>query len=326
MKLPHRRRFLHLAAGTAALPAFPRIARAQTYPSRSVRILIGFPAGGGNDIIVRLVGEWLSERLGQRFDIENRPGAGTNLATEAVAHALPDGHTLLLVVPAAAINATLYNKLNFNFIRDVAPVASIARTTNVMMVNPSVPATSVAEFIGYAKTNPGTIKMASGGTGGPGHLMGELFKAMTGVNMIHVPYRGEAAAFADLLGGEAQVLFGGLPPSIKEIKAGKVRALAVTVATRSSALPDIPALSEFVPGYDASVWFGIGAPKNTPAEIVDKLNREINAGLADPKMKARLADLGATALTGSPADFGKLIAEETEKWAKVVKFSGAKPD
>jgi tripartite-type tricarboxylate transporter receptor subunit TctC len=325
MKLP-RRQFLHLAAGVAALPAISRIAMAQAYPTRPVRWIVGFAPGGGVDIIARLMGQWLSERLGQPFVIENRPGAGTNIATEAVVNAPPDGYTLLVANLANAINATLYEKLNFNFIRDIAPVAGIMRVPHVMVVNPSVPAKTIPEFIAYAKANPGKINMASGGVGGPSHVSGELFNMMAGVNMIHVPYRGVAPALTDLLGGQVQVTFGSMPSSIAYIRTGKLRALAVTTATRSEVLPDVPTVGEFVPGYEASGWYGIGAPKATPAEIVDKLNKEINAALADANMKARLADLGGTVLPGSASDFGKHIAEETEKWAKVVKFAGIKAD
>jgi len=325
MKLP-RRRFLYLAAGAAALPAVSRIARAQTYPTRPVRWIVGFPPGGTFDIVARLLGQWLSERLGQQFIVENRPGAGTNIGTEAVVRARPDGYTLLLAVTPNAINATLYDKLNFNFSRDIAPVASIARSPSVMLVNPSFPAKTVPEFIAYAKANPGKINMASQGNGTSGHLAGELFKMTAAIEMVHVPFRGAAPALTDLLGGQVQLMFGSVPSSIEYIRAGKLRALAVTTATRSEVLPDIPTAADFVPGYDVSDWMGVGAPKNTPAEIIDKLNREINAGLADAKLKARFADLGATVIPGSPADFGKLIAEETEKWARVVKFSGAKPD
>ena len=324
MKFP-RRRFLHLAAGAATLPFVSRVARAQTYPSRPVRLIVGFPAGGGTDTIARLLGQSLSERLGQPFVTENRPGAGTNIATEAVVRSAPDGHTLLLVTPANAINATLYEKLNFDFIRDIAPVASIMRAPLVMVVNPSFPAKTVPEFIAYAKAHPGQLSMASSGVGGPNHMAGELFKTMTGVDMIHVPYRGGAPAMTDLLGGQVQLTFPTMTAAIGYIRAGTLRALAVTTATRSEALPDIPTVGEFVTGYDAGVMDGIGVPKNTPADIIDRLNREINAGLADPKLKAQLADLGGTVIAGSPADFGKLIADETEKWAKVVKLSGAKP-
>jgi tripartite-type tricarboxylate transporter receptor subunit TctC len=325
MKLP-RRHFLHLAGGAAALPALSRIARAQAYPSRPVRLIVGFPAGGATDITARLIGQWLSERLGQPFIIENRPGAGTNIATEAVVRAAPDGYTLLLAVTPNAINVTLYEKLNFNFIRDIAPVAGIVRAPNVMVVNPLFPTKTVPAFIAYAKANSGKLNMASSGIGTSQHLSGELFKMMTGVNMAHVPYRGGAPALTDLLGGQVQVMFASMASSIEYIRDGKLRSLAVTTATRSEALPDIPTVADFVPGYDASDWFGLGAPKNTPAEIIEKLNTEINAALADPKLKARLADLGGTTLVLSPADFGKLIAEETEKWAKVIRAASIKPE
>jgi tripartite-type tricarboxylate transporter receptor subunit TctC len=326
MKLPHRRQFLHLAAGAAALPAVSRVARAQAYPTRPVRIVVGLAPGGTNDIVARLMGQWLSERLGQPFVIDNRPGAASNIATEAVARAAADGYTLLLSSVNNAISATLYERLNFNFIRDITAVAGILRTPNVMVVNPSVPAKSVPEFIAYAKANPGKLNMASPGNGTSLHVVGELFKMMTGVNMVHVPYRGSGPAFTDLLGGQVQVYFTGTVSSIEYIKTGRLRALAVTTATRSEALPDVPTVSEFVPGYEASGWFGVGAPKSTPTEIIDKLNNEVNAALADPKMKARLADVGGSALSGSPADFGKLIADETEKWGKVIKSAGIKPD
>jgi tripartite-type tricarboxylate transporter receptor subunit TctC len=326
MKLPHRRQFLHLAAGAAALPGVSRVAWAQAYPARPVRIIVGFPPGGSYDIVARSIGQWLSERLGQPFVIENRPGAGGNIAAETVVRAFPDGYTLLLVGPNNAINATLYDKLNFIFLRDIAPVAGIIRQPNVILVNPSVPAKTVPEFIAYAKANPGKINMASSGNGASTHLAGELFKVMAGVNMVHVPYRGGAPALTDLLGGQVQMYFGAVASSIEYLRAGKLRALAVTTATRSEALPDIPSVSDFVPGYEVSDWIGLGAPKSTPAEIIDKLNKEINAGLADPKLKARFADLDGTVIVGSPADFGKLITDETEKWGKVVKFSGAKPD
>jgi tripartite-type tricarboxylate transporter receptor subunit TctC len=308
------------------LPALSRFTWAQTYPSRPVRIIVGFVAGGPNDILARLMGQWLSERLGQPFVIENRPGAGSNIATEAVVRAPPDGYTLLLVGSPNAINATLYDKLKFNFIRDIAPVASLIRGALVMVVHPSVPATTLPEFIAYAKANPGKLSYGSGGVGGITHITPELFKMMAGVNMVHVPYRGVAPALTDLLGGQVQVLFANPAQSIQYIRAGKLRALAITTATRLEALPDIPTIGEFVPGYEASSVFGLGAPKNTPAEIIDKLNKEINAALADPKFKARLADLDGTVLGGSPADFGTLIAEETEKWGKVVKFANIKPD
>src|SRR5262245_47326085 len=319
MKLP-RRNFLHLAACAAALPAVSRMARAQAYPTRPVRLLVGFPAGGNADTIARPMGQWLSERLGQPFVIENRPGAGTNIATETVVRAPADGYTLLMVGPIQAINATLYEKLNFNFIRDIAPVAGIISTANALIVNPSVPAKTVPDFIAYAKANPRKVNMASGGTGAPSHIAGELFKMMTGIDMLHVPYRGGAPALTDLMGGQVQVYFGPITASIEHIKAGRLRALAVTTATRSDALPDIPTVGEFVPDYEASTWYGVGAPKATPAEIVDKLNREINAGLSDP------AEEGGTWFAGSPADFGKFIADETEKWAKVIRAVNIKAE
>jgi tripartite-type tricarboxylate transporter receptor subunit TctC len=324
MKLP-RRQFLHLAAGAATLPALSRVAKAQAYPSRPVRIIVGFAPAGGTDIMARLIGQWLSERLDQQFVIENRPGAGTNIATEAVVNAPPDGYTLLVACLPNASNATLYDKLNFNFIRDIAPVAAVARDTFAIEVNPSVPVKTVPELIAYAKVNSGKINMASGGIGSGNHIFGELFKMMTGVNPVHVPYRGAGPALVDLIGGQVQVMFASLSSSIEYVRAGKLRALAVTTATRSPVLPDIPTVAEFVPGYEASFWTGIVAPRNTPMEIVEKLNKEVNAGLADLKIKARLAGMGATALPGSPADFGKLIAEETEKWGKVVKFADIKP-
>jgi tripartite-type tricarboxylate transporter receptor subunit TctC len=324
MNLP-RRTFLHLAAGAAALPGFSRVARAQTYPTRPVRIIVGFAAGGATDIFARLIGQRLSERLGQPFVIENRPGAGSNIAAEAVVRALPDGYTLLMVSSANAINATLYDKLNFNLVQDIAPIAGTNRATYVMAVHPSFPAKTVPEFIAYAKVNAGKINMASAGNGSTPHVAGELFKMMAGVNLIHVPYRGGGTALPDLLAGQVQVYFSNMASSIEHIRAGKLRALAVTTATRSEALPDVPTVSEFVPGYEASGWFGIGATKGIPLEVVDKLNKQINESLADAKMKARLADLGGTPLVGSPADFGTLIAEETEKWGKVVKFAGIKP-
>ena len=325
MKRP-RREFLYLAAGAAALAAASRFATAQTYPTRPVRLIVGFPPGGATDIAARLMGQWLSERLGQQFVIENRPGAGSNIGTEAVVRAPPDGYTLFLAYSANAINATLYDKLNFNFIRDIAPVAGISRETSVMLVNPSVPAKTVPEFIAYAKANPGKINFASGGNGTPPHVFGELFKMMTGVNLVHVPYRGGAPALTDLLGGQVQVMFATPGTSIEYIRAGKLRALAVTTATRSEALPDVPTVGDFLSGFEASVWLGVGAPKNTPAEIIDRLNKEINGVLADPKIKARFADLGSTVRPGSPADFGKLIAEDTEKWAKVIKSAGIKAE
>jgi tripartite-type tricarboxylate transporter receptor subunit TctC len=323
MKLP-RRNFLHLAAGAAALPAASRFAWAQTYPTRPVRIIVPFAPGGGADITARLIGQWLSKRLGQQFVIDNRPGAGGNIGTEAVVRAAPDGYTLLMVGGYNAINATLYDKLNFNFIRDITAVAGIIRLPNVMVVHPSVPATTIPELIAYAKANPRKLNMASPGYGSSPHVSGELFKMMTGVDMLHVPYR--SGALSDVLVGQVQVIFATAVASIEYIKTGRLRALAVTTATRSDALPDIPTVGEFVPGYEASTWFGVGAPKNTPSQIIDKLNEAINAGLGDPKMKTRLADLGGTPLVGSPADFGKHIADETEKWGKVVKFVGIKAD
>jgi len=325
MKLP-RRNFLHLAAGAAALPAVSRIAWAQTYPSRPVRIIVGFAPAGGTDIVARLIGQWLSERLGQQFVIENRPGGSGNVGVEAAVRAPPDGYTLLLVSAPNAINATLYGKLNFNFIRDIAPVAGIGAVPNLIVVHPSVPAKTVSELIVYAKANPGKVNTASGGIGTPQHVAGELFKMMTGTNIVDVLYRGTAPAFSDLLGGRVQMMFATMPSSIEYVRAGKIRPLAVTTATRLALLPDIPTVSETVPGFEARSWYGIGAPKNTPAEIVDRLNKEINAALSDPKMLARLSELEASPIAGSPADFGKLIAEETEKWGKVVKFSGAKAD
>jgi tripartite-type tricarboxylate transporter receptor subunit TctC len=326
MKLPHRRHFLHLAAGAAALPAVSRIARAQAYPSRPVRIIVGFAPGAGTDIVARLMGQWLSERLGQQFIVENRPGAASNIGTEVVVRAPADGYTLLIFGAPAAINATLYDKLNFNFIRDIAPVGSIGSVPNVIVVHPSVPAKTVPELITYAKGNPGRLNMASGGIGTPQHVAGELFKMMTGTNIIHVQYRGGAPALTDLLGGQVQVMFATMPSSIGYIRAGKVRLLAITSATRLDALPDVPTVAEFVPGFEASSWYGVGAPKNTPAEIIGMLNKEINAALADPKMSARFADLGGTPLVGSPADFGKHIAEETEKWAKVIRAANIKAE
>jgi len=323
MKLP-RRTVLQLAAGAAALAALSRIAWAQSYPTRPVRIIVGFPAGTSSDITARLIGQWLSERLGQQFIVEDRPGAGTNIAADSVVHASPDGYSLLWVTQTNAINATVYSTLNFNFIRDIQPVASILRVAAVIMVHPSLPAKTVPEFIAYAKANPGKINMSSPGIGSVNHIAGELFKMMAGVDLVHVPYRG--SQFPDLLSGQVQVTFNPLPSSLEFIRAGKLRALAVTTASRQAVLPDIPTVGEFVPGYEATAWFGIGAPKNTPAEIVDKLNREINAGLADPQLKARLVDLGGETFAGSPEDFAKFIAAETEKWAKVVKFAGIKPE
>ena len=326
MKLPHRRQFLHLAAGAAALPAVPRIARAQAYPTGPVRLIDGYPPGGSAGITARLIGQWLSERIGQPFTIDNRPGDGGNIATEAVVNASPDGHTLLLVGTSHTVNATLYDKLNFNFVRDIAPVGGIIRQPQVMLVNPSVAAKTVPEFIAYAKANPGKINMASGGNGSSSHLSGELFKMMADVNLVHIPYRGVAPALTDLLGGQAQVYFGPAPATVEHIRSGKLRALAVTTSTRLEVLPDVPTVGEFVPGYEAIGFFGIGTSKNTPTEIVNKLNREMNAGFADPKMKARIADLGSMVFPGSPADFAKFIAEETEKWGKVIRTANIKPN
>jgi tripartite-type tricarboxylate transporter receptor subunit TctC len=323
MQLP-RRNFLHLAAGAAALPAASRIARAQAYPSRPVRIIVGFPAGGPSDLLARLMGQWLSERLGQPFIIENRPGASGNIGTEAVIRAPVDGHTLLLVVPGNAVTDVLYEKLNFSFIRDTAPVAGISIGPLVMEVNPGLPVHTVPEFIAYAKARPGQINFASPGIGATIHLCGELFNIMTGVKMVHVPYRGNAPALTDLIAGQVQMMFADTPSSIEHVRAGKLRALAVTM--RSEVLPGVPILSEFLPDFQASNWFGVAAPRSTPAEIVDKLNQEINAALAEPSIKARLASLGATPLTGSPADFGKFIASEAERWGKVVRTAGIKAD
>jgi tripartite-type tricarboxylate transporter receptor subunit TctC len=325
MKLP-RRDFLRLAAGVAALPAVSRNTSAQAYPSRPIHLILTTTPGGPADVVARLMGQWLSERLGQPFVIENRPGAGSNIGTEAVVRAPADGYTLLLVAAGNASNATLYDKLNFNFIRDIAPVAGLIRAPFVMVVDPSFPAKTIPELIAYAKANPGKINFASGGTGYASHLSGELVKMMTGVNMVHVPYRGQAPAMTDLLGGQVQVMFDSVVSSLSHIRAGKLRPLAVTTSTRSEVLPDIPTMGDFLPGYEASIWFGVGAPRNTPTEIVDRLNKEINAGLANPTIKARLAELGGTTLPGSPADFGKLIVEETEKWAKVIKYANIKPD
>jgi tripartite-type tricarboxylate transporter receptor subunit TctC len=326
MKLRHRRNFLHLAAGAAALPAMSRVAWAEVYPSRPVRLIAPFGPAGATDITARLIGQWLSERLGQQFVIENRPGAGGNIGTEAVVRAAPDGYTLLYVTTANASNATLYDKLNFNFIRDIAPIVPIVGFSYIMVVTPSVPAKTFPEFIAYAKTNPGKINMASVGIGSTPHVNGELFKMMTSTNLVHVPYRSVAAVMTDLLSGQVQLYFGTTASSLEYVKTGKLRALAVTVERRLDALPDIPTVGEFVPGYVASNWYGLGAPKNTPAEIVAKLNREINAGLADPKLRARLADLGGTVLGGSPADFGKFIADESEKWGKVIRAANIKAE
>ena len=325
MKLP-RRTFLHLSAGAAALPVVSRFAWAQAYPTRPVRWIVGYPPGGATDITARVIGQWLSERLGQPFVVENRPGASGNIGTEAVVKASPDGYTLLLVNAGNTINETFYEKLNFVFLRDITAVASIVRVPLVMLVNPSVPIKTVPEFIAHAKSNPGKLNMASPGNGTPQHVSGELFKMMTGINMTHVPYRGSAPALTDLIGGQVQVAFDTTTASIEYIKAGKLRALAVTTAMRSEALPDIPTMDDFVPGYEATGWYGVGAPKRTPADIVEKLNKEINAALADPNVKARLGNLGATVVAGSPTEFAKFMAEETEKWAKVVKFAGIKPE
>jgi len=325
VKLP-RRKFLHLAASAAALPALPRVALALVYPTRPVHIIVGYAPGGTNDISARLMGQWLSEQLGRQFVIENRPGAGSNLATETVVHAPPDGYTLLLVNTSNAINPALYDKLKFNFIDDIAPVAGIMRGCPVMVVNPSVPAKSVPEFIAYAKVNPGKINMGSAGIGSVTHICGELFKILSGVNLVHVPYRGAGPALVDLLGGQVQVMFMGITEAIEHIKAGRLRALAVTTATRSPALPDIPTVGEFVAGYETITFQGIGAPKSTPVDIIDRLNREINAGLADPKLKTRLAELGGVPMPMTPADFGKFIADETEKWAKVIRAANIKAE
>jgi len=325
MKLP-RRTFLHLAAGATTLPVVSRVAWSQSYPARPVRIIVATAAGGTTDITARVIARWLSERFGQQFFVENRPGGGNNIGTEAVVRAPADGYTLLLVNSVNAINATLFEKLSYNFINDIAPVAGFLRVPMVLEVNPSVPARTAAEFIAYAKANPGKINMASAGIGSTPHVAGELFKMMAGLNMLHVPYRGGAAAITDLIGGQVQVMIEPITGPLEHIRAGKLRGLAVTTTTRSQALPDLPTLDTYVPGYEASPWYGLGAPKNTPLEIIDKLNHEINAALADPKMTHQLAELGGTPLAGSPADFTNLIAEETAKWAKVVKFSGATPD
>ena len=325
MKLP-RRTLLTSAAAVLATAALPRLAPAQQYPSRPVRIVAGFAAGGGVDVTARLIGQWLSERLGQSFVIENRTGAGGNVGTEAVLNAAADGYTLLLATVPNAVNASLYEKLSFNFIRDAAPVAGIIRVPMVMLLNPSVPATTVAEFVSYAKANPEKVNMASAGNGSAPHMAGELFKMMAGVNLVHVPYRGQGPALSDLLGGQVQVLFAATPGTTDYIATGKLRALAVTSAARADVLPQLPTIADFVPGYEASQWYGIAAPRNTPAEIVGKLNREINAAIADPAMKARFAAIGGEPLPGSPAEFGRLIAEETEKWGKVVRAAGIKPE
>jgi tripartite-type tricarboxylate transporter receptor subunit TctC len=325
VKLP-RRKFLHLTAGAAALPVALRVARAQAYPSQPVRLIVGFAAGGPTDIAARVIGQWMSDRLGQPFVVENRPGAGSNLATEAVVRAPADGYTLLVGGIPNAVNATLYDKLNFNFIRDIAAVASVTRDALVLVVHPSVPARTVPELIAYAKTSPGQLSMASGGTGAPAHLAGELFKTMTGINMVHVPYRGAGPAIAAVLGGQIQVYFGSTAVSVEHVRAGKLRALAVTTISRLETLPDVPTVADFVPGFEVSGWQGVVAPKNTPTEIINKLNAEINAGLAEPKIKARLADAGLAVLVGSPADFDKLIADETEKWGKVIRAANIKAE
>ncbi|HLQ88689.1 MAG TPA: tripartite tricarboxylate transporter substrate binding protein [Xanthobacteraceae bacterium] len=320
-----RRRLLSVAGAAAALPVIPRPVLAQTYPSRPVRLVVPFAAGGPTDVVARLIGQWLSERLGQQFVIENRPGAGGTIGTEAVVRAAPDGYTLLQVGAYNVVNAALYDNLNFNFVRDVTPVASMISVPLVMEVHPSLPAKTVPEFIAYAKAKPGKINMASSGIGATPHIAGELFKMMAGVDLVHVPYRGAGPAFTDLLGGQVQVMFDFIPSSVEYIRNGKLRALGVTTTARADALPDVPTLGESVPGYEASGWFGLGAPRNTPGEIIEAINKETNAILMDEKVKARLADIGGTALVGSPTDFGKLIGVESEKWAKVVKFSGAKP-
>jgi tripartite-type tricarboxylate transporter receptor subunit TctC len=326
VKFPRRRDFLHLAAGAAALPALPRVARAQAYPSRPVRIILGFAPGGTTDIGARLIAQWLSERLGQSFIVENRPGAGTHSATEAVVRAPPDGHTLLMITGSNAINATLYDKLNYNFIRDIAPVAGVIRSPFVLEVHPEVPVKSVPELVTYAKANAAKINMASFGVGTGSHLTGEMFKLRAGLQMLHVPYRGSGPMLIDLLSGQVQLAFDNLPASIEHIRAGKLRALAVTTTMRSEALPDIPTLDEIIPGFESSAWIGVGAPKITPAAIVDKLNKEINAALVDSKIKPKLADLSGMVLLGSPSEFGKLIAEETEKWGRVIRAADIKPE
>jgi tripartite-type tricarboxylate transporter receptor subunit TctC len=326
MKLP-RRRFLRLAAGAAALPAVSRIARAQTYPSRPVRVIVPFAPAGTTDILARLIGQWLSEQLGQSFIVENRPGASTMIGTEAVVRAPADGYTLILAATASAINTTLYEKkISYDFLRDIAPIAGILRVPNVVVVHPSLPVRTIPELIAYAKANPGRINVESPGAGTSSHLAGELFKVMTGVDMIHVQYRGNGPALIDLLAGQVQVGFDTMPASIEYVRAGKLRALAVSTVTRSQTLPDLPTVSEFVPGYESSGYFGLGAPGKTPAEIIDKLNKEVNAGLADPKLRAQLTDLGGMILAGSPADFRKLIDDETEKWGKVIRAANIKPD
>src|SRR5262245_12334053 len=326
LKLPHRRQFLHLAAGAAALPFAPHVARAQAYPTRPVRWIVGFAAGGTGDILMRLIGQSLSERLGQQFIIENRLGAANNIATEAVVNAPPDGYTLLLANPANAINATLYDKLAFNFVRDIAPVVGIMAVPQVVVVNPTLPVTTISELIAYAKANPGKLNMASGGNGSSVHVAGELFKMMAGINMVHVPYRGAGPALIDLIAGQVHVMFDNMPSSIEYIRSGQLRALAVTTTTRSGTLPNVPTAADIVPGYEASGWFGVGAPKNISPEIIDILNREINSVASAPMMKARLAQLGGTVIAGTPGEFGKLIADETERWGKVIRTAGIKPE
>jgi tripartite-type tricarboxylate transporter receptor subunit TctC len=321
-----RRRLMHLAVGVAALPAASRFASAQSYPARPVRIIVPFAAGGGTDITARVIAQWLSDRLGQQFVIENRPGGGTNIGTEAAAKAPADGYTLLMVGTSNTANPALYDKLNFDLLRDFAPVAAVVRAPHIVVVNPALPVRTIPEFIAYARANPGQVNMASAGNGTAGHLAGELFKMLVGLNMQHVPYRGGGPALLDLIAGQVQVYFAGMPEAIEYVRAGKVRALAVGTAARAEALPDVPTVAEFVPGFESSVWFGLSAPRNTPVEIIDRLNREVNAGLADPRIKARYAELGSTVFPISPADFDRLIVAETEKWAKVVKFSGAKPE
>jgi tripartite-type tricarboxylate transporter receptor subunit TctC len=321
-----RRQFLQLAGAAAAAPAFPQRASALDYPTRPVRIIAGFAAGGGVDVTARLIGQWLTDRLGQSFVIENRPGAGGNIGTEAVVNAAPDGYTLLLATVPNAVNASLYEKLSFNFIRDIVPIAGIIRVPMVILLNPSVPAATIAEFISYAKANPDKVNMASAGNGSAPHMAGELFKMMAGVNLVHVPYRGQGPALTDLLGGQVQVLFAATPGTTEYITTGKLRALAVTSGSRAEMLPELKTVGDFVPGYEASQWYGIGAPRNTPVEIIDKLNKEINAAIADPGMKTRFAAIGGEPLPGSPAEFGKLITEETEKWGRVVRAAGIKPE
>ena len=324
MRLP-RRQFLQLTGAALAMP-FVRTASAQAYPARPVRMILGYPPAGSADITARLICQWLSERLGQQFVVENRPGAGTNIATEAAARSTPDGYTLFLVAPANAINATLYDKLNYDFVRDIAPIAGLIRFPNVVVVNPSVPVKTIPELIAYAKANPGKLNMASSGNGSTIHMSGELFKMMTGVNFVHVPYRGSAPALTDMIGGQVQVMFDNIPSCAEHVKSGKLRGLAVTATARSPVLPELPTVAEFVPGYEASAWYGVGAPMGTPPEIIDKLNKTVNAILADPVSKAKYEDLGASLLPGSAADFGKLVADETKKWGEVVKFCGAKAD